>query len=352
MQNIKLLDCTLRDGAYINDALFGADEMRRILSGLADSGTDIIECGWLKDAPHRAGTSYYNKPSDMLQYLPQLPHPHQEYVAMIDWNRYDLAQLPENDGKSISAIRIVFPRGKAEQAAKLGLIVKDKGYDVYMQPADTMSYSDNDMKELVAHVNRVQPVSVAIVDTFGKMFPADFDRLYQILNKDLEDSIGLGLHTHNNLLLGFANVVNFLRLAGSGARSVFIDSSLCGFGRGAGNAPTELCAHYLNKQYGKNYDLGEILGIIDDVFEGYANTFTWGYDTPMFLAGMYGSHVNNAAYLKEKYGITNRDFERILNALSPEKRVEYDYDNLQHVYRETVACSHNFPLSLSKRKVA
>ena len=76
-----------------------------------------------------------------------------------------------------------------------------------------------------------------------------------------------------------------------------IDSSLCGMGRGAGNAPTELVANFLNQKYHKNYDMNEIFDAIDMYMPPFQEKYSWGYSTPYCIAGMYQCHVNNIAYL-------------------------------------------------------
>lgn len=111
---IQLLDCTLRDGCYIVDAEFGATTIKGIIKRLQDAKVDIIECGWLKDAPHKYGTSFYHVPDDLIQYLSGPKDPNVDYVAMIDYNRYNLDNLPQCDGRSIDAIRVVFPRDKVD----------------------------------------------------------------------------------------------------------------------------------------------------------------------------------------------------------------------------------------------
>ena len=66
---IKLLDCTLRDGAYIVDSMFGESAVKGIISKLQDAHIDIIECGWLKNSPHVAGSTFYQVPADVLNYM-------------------------------------------------------------------------------------------------------------------------------------------------------------------------------------------------------------------------------------------------------------------------------------------
>ena len=85
----SLLDCTLRDGAYIVNSQFGDSAIRGIIDKPETSGAEIIECGWLKDAPHRAGSTYYHVPADLEPYLPD-KRKRARYTVMIDWDRYDL----------------------------------------------------------------------------------------------------------------------------------------------------------------------------------------------------------------------------------------------------------------------
>ena len=80
---IELLDCTLRDGAYINGAHFGRETISGIIKRLQDAKVEIIECGWLKDKEHVKGTSFYHVPSDVVPYITERK-PNFMYVAMID----------------------------------------------------------------------------------------------------------------------------------------------------------------------------------------------------------------------------------------------------------------------------
>lgn len=117
MGSVKLLDCTLRDGAYITGGEFGEHAVKGIIEKLQKAGADIIECGWLKNSPHKVGTSYYHVPRDLEQYLNKKDG-RLTYTVMIDWDRYDLSLLPECDGKSVDAVRVVFPCGKYRRGSK------------------------------------------------------------------------------------------------------------------------------------------------------------------------------------------------------------------------------------------
>ena len=82
-RKIGLLDCTLRDGSYINDSHFGTPVIKGIIKKMQDARVDIIECGWLKDKGHEEGSAYYHVPSDLEPYLLNRTDNH-TYVVMID----------------------------------------------------------------------------------------------------------------------------------------------------------------------------------------------------------------------------------------------------------------------------
>ena len=85
-KNVKLLDCTLRDGAYIVNSNFGENAIRGIIKKLQDANVEIIECGWLKDNPHTKGSSFYHIPQDLEQYLIEKSN-HATYTVMIEIGR-------------------------------------------------------------------------------------------------------------------------------------------------------------------------------------------------------------------------------------------------------------------------
>lgn len=332
-KHIQLLDCTLRDGAYIVNAKFGIPAIKGIIKKLQDAGADIIECGWLKNTPHESGTTFYHFPYDLEQYFLKR-RKDITYVAMIDWDRYDLSYLPQCDGKSLDAIRVVFPYGKYKEGIQVGKEIVKKGYQVYFQAANTLAYSNEDLIELAKEVNQVNPVAISVVDTFGAMYQEDLERIVNILDRKLNPQINLGFHSHNNQQLSFALTMHFVELLKKSGRGAIVDASLCGMGRGAGNATTELVANYLNLKHHCNYDMNHIMDAIDMYMQYFQENYTWGYSTPYFIAGMYCCHVNNIAYLLKNHRTNAQDMRNIIEALSPEERKKYDYDLLEEKYLE------------------
>lgn len=328
---IKLLDCTLRDGAYVVDSNFGTAAIKGLIRHLQEANVDIIECGWLKDKPHKEGTSFYHLPADLEPYL-QEKNPNSLYVVMIDWDRYDDSVLPPYDGKSIDAVRVVFPFGKHKEGIEIGMRIRQKGYTVMFQAANTLAYSDDDLKVLAQAMNQALPASLSVVDTFGAMYEDDLERIVKCLDAHLDKRINMGLHTHNNQQLAFALSTHFIKLLRNTNREMMVDASLCGMGRGAGNATTELVANYLNKKCGMHYNIDAIMDAIDVYMGYYQENFEWGYSTPYCIAGMYCCHVNNIAYLLENHRTKAKDMRLIIESMSPADRKKYDYDLLEEKY--------------------
>lgn len=347
----ELLDCTLRDGAYIVNSRFGESAIRGIIKKLQDAKVEIIECGWLKDSPHEKGTSFYHMPKDLQQYLFEKKS-NLVYTAMIDWNRYRADLLPEKDGQSIDAIRIVFPHGKHKEGIKVGEIIKKKGYAVFFQAANTLAYTNQELVELAHDINRVSPEALSLVDTFGAMYEEDLERIADILDGELNQEIKLGFHSHNNQQLSFALTMHFVKMFQNRNRRIIVDASLNGMGRGAGNAATELLAHYLNDKHHGNYDMNAIMDAIDTYMQGFHEKYTWGYSTPYFIAGIYQCHVNNIAYLLKNHRTSSRDMRNIIEALSPEERRQYDYDLLENRYIENQNCIIDDSGAIGKLKKA
>lgn len=332
-KKIKLLDCTLRDGAYVVDARFGTPAIKGIISKLTEAKADIIECGWLKDKPHEEGTSFYHVPDDIRPYLINKDKDI-TYVVMIDWNRYDTSVLPTCDHETIDAVRVVFPHGKHKEGIEIAAEIRDKGYDIYLQAANTLAYTDEDLVELAKSVNTLHPKAISIVDTFGAMYESDLDRITDILDENLDGDIAMGFHSHNNQQLSFALTSHFAERLKGKERSCILDATLCGMGRGAGNTTTELIASYMNRRLSCAYDMNAILDAIDTYMQYFLENYSWGYSTPYFIAGLYCCHVNNIAYLLKNHRTNSRDMRNIIESMDPSDRRQYDYDLLEEKYIE------------------
>lgn len=332
MTQVNLLDCTLRDGAYITDGNFGSGIIKGIINNLNNARVEIIEVGWLKDIEHKEGSTYFQTVEDIIPYLPKDKNKDTKFVTMIDYGRYDIQKLSEFNGESIDSIRVVFPKEKYAEAIKFSKKIKEKGYNLCLQAANTQSYSDLDLIKLAQYTNEVMPESLSIVDTFGVMHKTDLQRIYMILDNNLDKNIKIGFHSHNNLQMSYALSIEFVEFSRQTNRNIIIDSSLCGMGRGAGNTCTELISNYLNSKNNGNYDMNIIMDTIDIYMKNFINNYKWGYNVPFCIAGQLGSHVNNIAYLQDTHKTNFRDLKIILESLAVNERKLYDYEKLEKIY--------------------
>ncbi len=330
-KKIQMLDCTLRDGAYIVNSRFGVPAIKGIIKKLQDANIDIIECGWLKDKSYESGTTFYHVPSDLEQYLIDKNN-YSTYVAMIDWDRYNLDNLPIYDGKSIDAIRVVFPKEKFREGIALGAQIKAKGYKVYFQAANTLGYTDEELIALAEEINKAHPVCLSIVDTFGAMYNEDLARIIGVLDRYVDKDIKLGFHSHNNQQLSFSLSIQFVESLIQSDRMMIVDGSLCGMGRGAGNTTTELMINYLNRKHNTNYDVNVIMDAIDMYMGYFLENYQWGYSIPYLISGFYCAHVNNIAYLINDHRTNSIGIKNVIESLSPDDRKKYDYDLLEQKY--------------------
>ena len=332
MNHVKLLDCTLRDGAYLIDFLFGKDTIKGMTRRLTDAGVDVVEVGFLKDGPRESDDStVFSCPSEITPYLPKDRNGKTSYVCLADYSRYNPANLKPYDGTSIDGIRECFQKHERYDAMDYAKTMMERGYKVYIQPVDVLGYTDRELLELIELVNEFKPYAFSTVDTFGSMYLDDLVRLFGMVNHNLHPDIRMGFHSHNNLQMSSALSQEFVKMS-MGKREVTVDSTLCGMGRGAGNTCTELVVDFLNRKMGYAYDLDALLDAVDVYMPRLREMATWGYSIPTYVAGIYDTHVHNISYLLDKHSINSKNLRQIIEKLEPQTRKIYDYDNLEQLY--------------------
>lgn len=334
--SIQLLDCTLRDGGYLVDTMFGETFVKGFTRSMTDAGLNVVEVGFLKDEPHRTGSTIYNNAAQIRPYLPRQRREGVSYVCLSDYSRYHISNLEPYDGTSIDGVRACFFKKERKDVLDFCREIKRKGYKLYVQPVDILGYSDEELLDLIADVNEIGPYAFSTVDTFGSMYPEDLPRVFRLINEHLAPGVRMGFHSHNNLQMSFALSQEFARLA-NGVRDITIDATLCGMGRGAGNTNTELVASYLNSHWGAHYDLDVLLDAVDNYMGSMRSRCTWGYSVPYFLAGIYSAHVHNITYLSDKPSVRAKDMRFVLEQLPPDVRKRYDYDLVDKLYASRLA---------------
>lgn len=332
MNHAKLLDCTLRDGAYLIDKKFGDTSIYGIINGLVNTGIELIEIGFLQDDGFGEGKTVYKNSKDAEKYVPEDKRG-SLFTVLADYSRYSIENLDEYTGKSFDAVRACFFKKERYDVIEFCKEVKRKGYKLFVQPVDILGYTDVELIEFIELVNSIEPYCFSIVDTFGSMYVEDLRRIYELINHNLVKNCKIGFHSHNNMQMSSALSQEFLRMT-YGQRKVVVDATISGMGRGAGNTPTELVAQYMVSKLGYTYDIDALLDIIDEYMDNIRSKCSWGYDTNYFIAGAYSAHVNNITYLKKKNSIRYKDTRYILNKIGAIPRKRYHYDLLESTYLE------------------
>lgn len=329
MNRIRVLDCTLRDGGYINDFSFGKTVIDNMISGLSQASIDVIECGFLKSGICDEDKTLFASVEAIKQHIIKKQQD-ALYVAMIQYGAIGADEISDYDGTSIDGIRLTFHENEIEDAFVLANELMDKGYKVFMQPVGTTSYEDSALIELVKKVNILKPYAFYMVDTLGKMYKNDLLRMFYIIDHNLDRRIVLGFHSHNNLQMSFANAQELAQI--DTTRDLIIDSSILGMGRGAGNLNTELLVQYLNMNQGLKYDVFKIMNLMDNYIKPLSKKYVWGYDAAYYLAAVTDCHPNYASYLLNKQTLQIRDIGTILNGLEYGKRNLFDKLYIQDEY--------------------
>ena len=331
MNRIQILDCTLRDGGYINDFRFGRDGIKKIIDQLTTAGIDIIETGFLEDGEYDQDCSVYNKVEQISFLLPK-DHRRSMYVAMACYGEYDINQLSPYNGKSVDGIRVTFHYNEVKEALDYCKEIQKKGYKVFVQPVGTTSYTDEQLISLIHKVNEMRPYSFYLVDTLGLMHKEEVLRFFYLINHNLSKGINMGFHSHNNLQLSYSNCQSLTAVESN--RTISLDASVYGMGRGAGNLNTELIANYLNEHLAAVYEIEPLLEIVDEYILKIKEQYDWGYSVPYYLAAINGCHPNYASYLSRKHTLNVKSISTILHMIEPEKRSLFDKKIAEEKYLE------------------
>jgi 4-hydroxy 2-oxovalerate aldolase len=308
--NIKVLDCTLRDGGHVNDFNFGDYNIKKIIKGLVNSHVDIIELGFLMNGNHDKSQTLYNTVSEAEIHLSDIST-ESEFCLMIRPDWYDINQLEKCSGK-IKSIRFAFYQKDLELTLHQATIARNYGYGVYLNPVNVFSYSNSGLANILKVLNNFKPKAISIVDTFGSMLPEDLVKLFEIFNNNVDKDITLGLHLHENLSISLALAQQFLGLVGVNSRNAIIDSSILGMGRIPGNLCSELIMNYLNIKDISQYNLTNIYELISDPISEIKNQIPWGYMPAYAITAYLKMHRSYAEYMIEQTKFSLHEIEFIL----------------------------------------
>lgn len=333
MASVKLLDCTLRDGGYINNWEFGNKNIYAICERLISANIDIVEVGFMTDLFHEEGQSLYNNENELRKVIPKMKG-NTRYAAMIALGEKEMNPegLQDEENSLIDIVRLTFHNEPTEQnrAIEFARILMEKGYLVCMQPVGTTTYSDEQLIDLIQKINELNPFAFYLVDTLGCLYKQELLRLLYLIDHNLKSGICIGFHSHNNIQMSFANAQEIAEFPSQ--RQFIVDSSVYGMGRGAGNLCTEIAAEFLNRTANTQYNIFPLMEVVDECLIPIYLNNPWGYSAGYFLSSIRNCHPKYSSYLLSKQTLRVRDIGKILNEIPLKCRHTFDKNLIKKLY--------------------
>lgn len=293
MDNVTVVDCTVRDGGLINKWQFSDDLVRKVFKAINASGIEYMEIGYRASEkmfpPDEYGPWRFSKDEKIREIIGDTPV-NTKLGVMVDIGRVEPEDLLPADESPLSFVRVATYLKDIEKAISLANLITDKGYESFINIMAISTVNDYDLKKGLAEVEAQTSVTaVTVVDSFGSLYHENVSHLVETFKGSL-DKKKTGFHGHNNLQLGFANTMTAIS---SGAE--FCDATINGIGRGAGNCPLELLMTHLKDP---KFNIEPIFQVIQDAFIELRNEIEWGYLLPYMITGMLNEHPRVAIALR------------------------------------------------------
>ena len=325
MRKFSILDCTLRDGGYVNDWKFGSDNINYIKSGIEKMDVDIIELGFLRDVKFDINTTIYSNTMDLSSVIGKKAIG-KKYAAFIEiGENYPIDKLGERTEETVDIIRFSMWKRNIDETIKYAECIKNLGYELFIQPTRAEQYSEEEFKDLVIRFSKINPSAIYIVDTFGLLQKEDVEKYALVAHKYMPKDMMLGYHAHNNMQQAIGNAMHLVELGLD--RKIIIDASVAGMGRGAGNLPLEILLKYSSTKFNTTLNIDSCFSIYDKCLRAIYDEKKWGYDMRYYLTALYGGNPNYAKYLIEK-NVSVSTTKEIFDIISKENLIRYSHGTL------------------------
>ena len=313
----KLLDCTLRDGGYINEWTFSWHFANALYHAVSEGGADYIEVGFFEPG-NNSGLPWTNLTSVDLQRLRREIPNGTQIAVMINYGSVDLDSVPDRAEYPADLIRVATPKSQAKEGTDFAAKLRKKGYETTINYMGVSNYTNAEILELIGIINdyKTEVDYFYVADSFGSLLPARTREIFTTLRFGT-DAL-LGFHPHNNLQMAFANCLEAIE-----AGVDIIDGSVFGMGRGAGNLFTDAVIAYFETIEPERFQVMPILQFADLYMEEIKQQYSWGYSLPQLLSGILKCHPNYPTNLLKQKAYTADDIYRMLKHLSEEEKPRY-----------------------------
>lgn len=281
---IKILDCTVRDGGLINQWQFSDDFVRKVFIALSKSGVDYMEIGYKSSEKYFSrgenGAWKFCSEDDLKRIIGGLEKT-MKLSAMADIGRIEYEDIPKKSESALDMIRVACYVKEVDKAISLAHHCMEKGFETTINLMAVSKVLERDLDEALDDLSKSEVPVIYLVDSFGAMYS---EQIHSLAKKYIAALPGkqIGIHTHNNQQLAFANTIEAI-IAGVNV----LDATIYGMGRGAGNCPTELLLSFLKNP---KFDIRPILSIIQEIFIPMKAETEWGYHIPYMITGILNEH--------------------------------------------------------------
>jgi 4-hydroxy 2-oxovalerate aldolase len=289
--NHNILDCTIRDGGLVNNWDFSVQFVQDMYAGLSAAGVEYMEIGYKNSAKLLKGADsgpwrFLNE--DFLKEV--LPNKTSTKLsALVDIGRVDENDILPRENSQLDLIRVACYINDVDKGLELVQRFHDFGYETSLNIMALSHVMENELNEAFEEINKSPVDVVYVVDSYGSMDHKDIDYLVSKFQRQLPEK-DLGIHMHNNMQLAFANTI-----LGASKGVKFLDTSVNGMGRAAGNCTTELIVSYLKNP---KYDVRPVLEILEKHMVQMREKWEWGYNIPYMIAGVLNEHPRAAMALR------------------------------------------------------
>ena len=292
-KELKLLDCSIRDGGLINKWQFSDEFVRSNIDLLNQAGVDYIEVGY-KASRHQFDPKEYGKwrfcfDEDVKRITDGIDLT-SKLSTMVDIGRVEDEDILPRSESPFSLIRIACYCKDIVKAIDLGKLIMDRGYELSINIMAVSTNTEREIDEGLNDLSKTDFPLVYVVDSFGNMYCEDVTVLVKKYQQALPGKT-IGIHTHNNRQLAFSNSIQAII---DGAN--YVDASVYGIGRGPGNCCTELMLTFLQNP---KFNLRPVLKLIQEHYLPLREKIEWGYIIPYMITGILNEHPRVAIAVRK-----------------------------------------------------
>ena len=302
---IKVIDCTIRDGGLMNKSKFSVETVRNVYKAVCAAGVDIVELGYRNSKKMFSVDEYglwrFCDEENLKKVVDGIKSDKTKIAVMQDAHKAVADDVLPKKESVVDVIRIATYVKDVDKAIKLANNATDKGYTATINIMAISQALERDLDEALQQIEAETKITACyIVDSFGALYSEDIDFFVDKYKKYLKNK-EIGVHCHNHQQLGFANTI-----AGIIRGANYLDGTLYGLGRAAGNCPIELLISFLKNP---KFDIRPLLDIITKEILPLAKEISWGYTIPYMITGTLNQHPEIAIKLMEMDDGASEKFE-------------------------------------------